>query len=363
MTAILAALALAALPQAANQRYRVELGGEHVGFATLAVTCETARCDVRWQSRLRAPAETGGGLVERDIAVATSREGFAHRVHVVLRNTAGSRTLESHAGPIPLSLTEIVLGTLEDHEHRCIAVRDEQSGRKGDACATRVGEWLEGTVLGEPFRARVRSGEAPQEVIVPGQHIRYVADARAAVPSRAPRLFGAQVRIDEEARPDLTAALAGGHPRLRFCGIPADPRPLEAPNVPREWPQGQNCRENTTRYLETALAAGLTGRHVVGVAWDGAEFAWHEWAELQVDGRWVPVDPSFEQVPAEGPRFSLARYFEDDEEARLHAGGRILSCWGAAQVEPGTGSVKRKPRQDSVRVRSEAEEQARPLPP
>jgi transglutaminase-like putative cysteine protease len=77
------------------------------------------------------------------------------------------------------------------------------------------------------------------------------------------------------------------------------------------------------------------------VAWDGAAFAWHEWAELRVDGRWVPVDPSFRQAPAEAPRFSLARFTESDEEARLHAGVRILGCWGAAQVEPGTGAASR----------------------
>ncbi|HET7753404.1 MAG TPA: transglutaminase domain-containing protein [Anaeromyxobacteraceae bacterium] len=339
MTAVLLALALGTLPQGASQRYRVELGGEHVGYAALAVSCETSRCDVRWESRLRAPAESGGGLVERNIAIAASREGFAHRVHVVVRDTSGERVLESHAGPVPVTLAEIVLGSLDEGEHRCIAVRDEQSGKKGDACATRVGAWIEGTVLGQNFRARVRPDAAPEEVLIPDQRMRYVADAHAAVPVAAPRLFGSQVRVDDAARPHLAAALGGSHPRLRFCGIPADPRPLAAPAVPREWPEGGNCRDKTTRYLAVAQAAGLQGRHVVGIAWDGAAFSWHEWAELHVDGRWVPIDPSFRQVPAEPPRFSLARFTEADEEARVHAGSRILSCWGVAEVEPGTGAV------------------------
>lgn len=362
MTAILIALSLAALPDAASQRYRVELGGEHVGYAALTLACETSRCDVRFESRLRAPAESGGGLVERDVSVATSREGFAHRVRVVLRDTSGERVLESHAGPVPVSLAELVLGSLNPGEQRCIAVRDEQSGRKGDACAARADAWIEGTILGEPFRARVRAGFAPEEVVVPDQRIRYVADAQASVPAGAPRLFGSQVRIDEAARPLLDAALAGSHPRLRFCGIPADPRPLDAPAVPTAWPEGNDCREKTTRYLAEARAAGLEGRHVVGVAWDGAEFAWHEWAELRVGGRWAPVDPSFRQAQAQAPRFSLARFSESDEEARLHAGARILSCWGIAQIEPGTPSKPPRPRADSVRARAPASE-GEPAPP
>lgn len=362
MTAVLLALALGALPDAAAQRYRVELGGEHVGYATIALECETSRCEARWDSSLRAPAESGGGLVERNIVIATSRDGFAHWLRVVVRDTSGERVIESHAGPVPVSLAEIVLGTLADQEHRCIAVRDEQSGKKGDACATRGGEWIEGTVLGEPFRARIRAGAAPDEVIVPEQRIRYVADAHAVVPTSPPRLFGSQVRVEEAARPHLASALSGAHPRLRFCGIPADPRPLEAPSVPRDWPEGGNCRDKTTRYLASAQAAGLEGRHVVGVAWDGTSFAWHEWAELRLEGRWVPVDPSFRQAPAEAPRFSLARFFESDEEARRHAGDRILGCWSSAEIEPGTGSKPRPRPAEPVRARAGAEGSP-PVPP
>jgi hypothetical protein len=207
----------------------------------------------------------------------------------------------------------------------------------------------------------VRPGGVPVEVIVFGHHTRFVADARAGVPAVPPQLFGAQVRVEDTARPLLAAALEGAHPRLRFCGIPADPRPLDVPeSVPREWPEDGNCRAKTAAYLERARAAGLEGRHVVGLAWDGAAFAWHEWAELRVDGRWAAVDPSFRQAPAAAPRFSLARFAEGDEEARLHAGARILSCWGVAEVEPGTPS-KPKPR-PTERVRA-SDDSVGPPPP
>ena len=44
---------------------------------------------------------------------------------------------------------------------------------------------------------------------------------------------------------------------------------------------------------------GFEGRLVVGVAWDGARFVWHEWVELAAGG-WVAVDPSFAQLPTTG---------------------------------------------------------------
>jgi transglutaminase-like putative cysteine protease len=70
----------------------------------------------------------------------------------------------------------------------------------------------------------------------------------------------------------------------------------------------------------------------VGVAFDGGAFVWHAWAEVHMGGRWVPVDPSFQQAPARGPRFTLATWEEGDEAARAEAGRRILACWGRAAV-------------------------------
>jgi transglutaminase-like putative cysteine protease len=72
----------------------------------------------------------------------------------------------------------------------------------------------------------------------------------------------------------------------------------------------------------------------VGVAWSGAAWAWHAWAEVRVGEAWTPVDPAFGQSPARSPRFTLATWEEGDEPARAEAGHRILGCWGRARVEP-----------------------------
>jgi hypothetical protein len=111
-------------------------------------------------------------------------------------------------------------------------------------------------------------------------------------------------------------------------------RPARGWAAPDAFPPGRSCRERTARYLALVRERGLAGRHAVGVAWDGGGFVWHEWAEVQLGGRWLPVDPSFEQVPAAGPRFTVGRFAPGDAAAVAEAGRAVLACWGRARVEP-----------------------------
>jgi hypothetical protein len=164
-------------------------------------------------------------------------------------------------------------------------------------------------------------------VLIPGQRTRFVAEAAAGPPARKPRLFGAEVSTAPGARASRAP---------RFCGRAAEPAPGELPaGTPVTFQPGASCREATARYLAAALRAGFEGRHVVGVAWDGNAFVWHEWAEVRRGGAWTRVDPSFRQAPAEGPRFAVARYRGGDEAGRQEAGRAVLACWGAARVEAG----------------------------
>jgi len=120
----------------------------------------------------------------------------------------------------------------------------------------------------------------------------------------------------------------------RFCGRTAEPAALAAlRGLPAAAAEGRSCREKTARWLAAAAAVGRAGRHVVGVAWDGAAFVWHEWAEVRAGAGWVPVDPSFGQLPAEGPRFALARFAPGDLAGEAEAGAAILACWGTARIE------------------------------
>ncbi len=322
MTALALGLALCALPVQASQRYRVEIAGERVGFARLSVSCAGDRCEATWESALSLPESGGGGTLRRRIDIQADASGRARAVRVRVLAPEGERIAEAGAGPVPASLAELLLADAAEGERRCIPVREEESGSEGEACARRRGEWLEGEVLGEPIRFRARPGALADEAILPGQGARFAADAKATLPRRPPHMYGSGVPEEPEPGP------------FRFCGAALEPEP-SGPipgRMPRAFPGGGSCREKTARYLAIAAGRGMAGRHVVGVAHDGQGFVWHEWAEVQIDGRWITADPSFRQVPARGPRFAVARFTSGDRAARASAGRRVLACWGRARV-------------------------------
>jgi hypothetical protein len=315
-------LALAALPDAGARRYRMEIGGAAVGVATLSIRCERAACATVFETVTRLPEAGGHGLLQRRVEVETDRAGTA----LASRGPAGYRKL---SGDRTASLlVEVLLAATPEGERRCLEAEDVESGRSGRACATRRGAWLEGEILGEPVRFRAGTDGLPEEVVLAAQGARFVADAAATVPARAPAAFG--VAVPAPAGAEEAADLS-------FCGLrpePQDPAPPPG-GIPRDFPERGNCREDAAAYLREARGEGLAGRHVVGVAWDGRRFVWHEWVELAMGSRWVAVDPSFRQVPAQAPRFAVARFTDGDEGARAEAGRRVLQCWGRARVERG----------------------------
>jgi hypothetical protein len=322
VTALLLAAALAAapapfaprLPERADVRYRLELAGADVGVARLTIACAGEACEVRWTSAMRAPEEAGGGLVEREVSATTARDGAAQKTAVRIRADGAEHATDHGAGPPPAGVAEILLSHVPEGERRCIEVQEEETGLVGRACARRDGAWLTGKVLGEPLRFRAAPGLPAEEVAVDAQRARFVADPGAEVPRRVRSLFG--VRAD----------VAPG--QVRWCGVDRDAEGGAAPaEVPRAFPDGASCRERTARYLAAAAARGLEGRHAVGAAFDGTAMVWHEWAELRVGGRWIPVDPSFEQAPARGARFTVARWTEGDAPSRAEAGRKVLRCW------------------------------------
>ena len=326
MTWLALALALSALPAEASRRYRWEIAGEPVGWASLSVRCGEGRCRVRFESASLRPEAAGGGATSRRLEAETDPDGLLLGASWTGEGTGGGQHRQASGERAAALLAEVLLAGADEGERRCLEVEDEVSGEAGTACATRRGQWLEGTVRGEPLRVRGAAGRLPEEVVLPGQGSRFAADSSAALPPRPPRLFGVRVAAPPGAE---------GDPALRFCGLqpePADPEPPPR-RIPLEFVDATSCREAAARWLEAAAGRGLSGRHVLGVAFDGAGFVWHEWAEVRADGRWVAVDPAFRQAPALGLRFAVARYAPGDAAARAEAGRRVLACWGRARIE------------------------------
>jgi hypothetical protein len=69
-----------------------------------------------------------------------------------------------------------------------------------------------------------------------------------------------------------------------------------------------DCTEHTWLFVALARAAGIPSRPVYGLAYvEGPQrrFAYHAWAEVEIDGRWVEVDPTWGQLLADATHLHL----------------------------------------------------------
>ncbi|GFE62317.1 transglutaminase family protein [Geobacter sp. AOG2] len=67
-----------------------------------------------------------------------------------------------------------------------------------------------------------------------------------------------------------------------------------------------NCQTHARLYTALARAAGIPTRFVSGLVYlDGKGFLYHSWAESLLNGRWVAVDPTYDQVPADPTHLKL----------------------------------------------------------
>lgn len=320
IAAALLAVALAALPEGIA-RYRAELGGEPLGVAELRVACAGSACAVTYDSRLRLPDESGGVVVHARVELAVDREGRWRGGPIAVARDGERRVAAGVDGAVPASVLELVLAAPAEAGERCVAFFDEREPAEATACARRDGARVSADADGVPLSIAPGADGFPEEVAVAGR-LRFVRDPSADVPARAPRLAG--TRVPGPADPGDAA---------RFCGVALDPPAGAAPPLPPPRAPGESCRERAAAYLAAARARGIRGRTAVGVAWDGSAFVWHAWAELLAGGRWIAVDPSFGQLPAAGPRFTVGRFGPRDARGRNEAGARILACWGRARVE------------------------------
>lgn len=60
-----------------------------------------------------------------------------------------------------------------------------------------------------------------------------------------------------------------------------------------------DCNEHTVLYVAMARALGLPARTAVGLVYVNGSFFYHAWPEVWLAGRWVAVDPTFGEVPAD----------------------------------------------------------------
>jgi len=89
-----------------------------------------------------------------------------------------------------------------------------------------------------------------------------------------------------------------------------------------------DCNEHTALYVAMARSIGLPARIAVGLAYTHGAFYYHAWPEVYVDegggrGLWLPVDPTFNEFPADAAHLRLLRGGLDRQAAVLPLIGQV----------------------------------------
>jgi transglutaminase-like putative cysteine protease len=105
-----------------------------------------------------------------------------------------------------------------------------------------------------------------------------------------------------------------------------------------------DCNEHTALFVAMSRAAGIPARIAVGLAYVRGAFYYHAWPEVYIDegrsrGYWMPVDPTFNQFPADATHFRLARGGLDKQAAILPMIGRVKITILEIEVAAGSTAV------------------------
>ena len=116
-----------------------------------------------------------------------------------------------------------------------------------------------------------------------------------------------------------------------------------------------DCNEHTALYVAMARSIGIPARISTGLAYTRGAFYYHAWPEVYLEerggrGLWLPVDPTFNQFPADATHVRFARGGLEQQAAILPLIGKLeitildleLSAAAADQVIVG------RPRSDDT---------------
>ena len=86
-----------------------------------------------------------------------------------------------------------------------------------------------------------------------------------------------------------------------------------------------NCQTHARLYTAAARSAGIATRFVSGLVYQEEKgFLYHSWAESWVDGKWMTVDPTYAQAPADPTHIKLFEgHLPEDMAPMIAIIGRI----------------------------------------
>ncbi len=105
-----------------------------------------------------------------------------------------------------------------------------------------------------------------------------------------------------------------------------------------------DCNEHTVLFVAMARSLGIPARVNVGVAFVRGAFYYHAWPEVWIaegDGRglWLPVDPTFNQFPADATHLRLARGGLEKQTAIMPLIGRVGINVTSVEVTPNSTPI------------------------
>ena len=105
-----------------------------------------------------------------------------------------------------------------------------------------------------------------------------------------------------------------------------------------------DCNEHTALFVALARSIGIPARINVGVVYVRGAFYYHAWPEVYIDeangrGVWLPVDPTFNQFPADATHLRLARGGLDKQTAILPMIGKIKIHVSEVEVAPNSTPI------------------------
>ncbi len=105
-----------------------------------------------------------------------------------------------------------------------------------------------------------------------------------------------------------------------------------------------DCNEHTVLFVAMARSLGIPARINVGVAYVHGAFYYHAWPEVYIDegkgrGLWLPVDPTFNQFPADATHLRFARGGLEQQTAILPLVGKVQMTVVDVEVTPNSTPI------------------------
>lgn len=98
---------------------------------------------------------------------------------------------------------------------------------------------------------------------------------------------------------------------------------------------GRGTCDEKSHLLEALLRAqGIPSRHAVGFVYSGTEWGPHAWTEAQLDGRWVPIDATFNEFYFLSAGHVLLAAGRDQDDTRYNLVATGISDLSDAKVVP-----------------------------